>query len=1032
MAKLPYKKNFQNGRQSDQFLNEQLHIIFEALRNINYRKNENNGEIPDSKLDGALWFDKVEEALKYWDLRTNSWKPAFSSKFQITDQLLNEIVPSNPVTGQLWIYNGVLMYFDGAEWKTVKAANQDSSQWSNAAFEDYALISPLNTIGSRVINDTHESINVIVPPENEWGSEEYEEPYIQEPSTPHIPDENERSQFIVPNIRTDRIFIDHTMRTDYEKVSQVCFQYPLPETYDKTVSAIHVNPGKVVKIKKRFIKVDKANSTIKVSSYNTEFYGFRKGEYTGDLLIKSNTQDYGDFIPSGEYIILNYNATQNYDYILAVTFEFSWMKSSGSVNVLNNTDDTNTFFLANLKSPLNIHTDGLKLEEAAYEIDMSNNTVTVDDDTSKIELQMWSPYRKQFGYIREIDLEGNAIIKLTQKVYAPLVFVGGMLIHPTFGGLKRDLTAQKIIVPKIGNGSSMRNMPWCVVDLVSDDYQQMYADRGIVKEVSKKEVTGSIDWTYEVDRYIIDGYLHLDTDNDGFREYLLDEGTLSGQDEFVITYNTENITESDGIILFVDGLMVNNNSIERSQEGNVGYLKLSSGFTEGQEYVLIRDRDGILFTSDDIGSAFATGYLDDSLVYLDGKLIVNENAVATVFTEEEEIADGAIFNEIKYFITNENNNEGSWKIYDEYNGVWHELNSDIEFVKEITSSYTNSTVAVKINVEDIKGNNPKRLDVYAYRFANTMSGALKFGRASHVTPDTEENARIYKLGTSSYIYGQNTINLFKNGVKMIPNVDYKELNESNYIKVFYRDDFDEEIRDKERDKDIITFFIEPVEDGEPRAKDVIVLEKEDSLQPNVYSIGDDQNIPDLYPGRLEVYINGLRLPQNQWILLDNRRILLNISYTALGTAENYPEEKKLINNQLFTLTHSNPDTIMIEIRKDYSRNENTIDLGVKEGNRVIYLDEYNLNSEILDTNDEILFFLNGQFCNLSKAAGDYTIDRYKKCITFNNQIFCNMLMNDPLKTALDRNSFMYASWKKNTGRSEYKSNVKNALTIVWR
>ena len=61
---LPYKRNFTIGRQSEQFLNDEFHVICEALKNINYRKNENRGEEPTAKADGALWFDKPDEALK--------------------------------------------------------------------------------------------------------------------------------------------------------------------------------------------------------------------------------------------------------------------------------------------------------------------------------------------------------------------------------------------------------------------------------------------------------------------------------------------------------------------------------------------------------------------------------------------------------------------------------------------------------------------------------------------------------------------------------------------------------------------------------------------------------------------------------------------------------------------------------------------------------------------------------------------------------------------------------------------------------
>ena len=41
---LPYNRNFNKGRQSDQFLNEELHRVFTALKNINYKKEEKEGK----------------------------------------------------------------------------------------------------------------------------------------------------------------------------------------------------------------------------------------------------------------------------------------------------------------------------------------------------------------------------------------------------------------------------------------------------------------------------------------------------------------------------------------------------------------------------------------------------------------------------------------------------------------------------------------------------------------------------------------------------------------------------------------------------------------------------------------------------------------------------------------------------------------------------------------------------------------------------------------------------------------------------
>jgi len=1044
---LPYKRSFKVGRQSEQFLNDQLHSIFEALKNINYRKNENKYVEPESKIDGALWFDKVEDILKYYDMRTLSWKTMFSKKFQITDQILNITMPSNPVNGQLWIYNGVLMYFDGASWQPIKAMIQDDTQWSNAAFQDYMIVTPLNASGDAIVNanngnydelikkinhindDDHTNNNVIVPADKKWTFDDWNGPEIKEPTyDPGITDKALKSQYIVPNLDTDRIFINENHDTAYEKISKVCFQYPTIDVYDKIVSAIHLNPGKLSKITKRLIKIDKVNSTINVPAYNTEFYGFKKGEYTGDFLLESSSQDYGDYIPNGDYILLNYNATQNYDYILAITFEFAWMKSNGSMEHWDSKNPKKSYYLTDLKSNVNVHVEGLKLEETVYDVDLKNNTVTINDSdiTDKnLEVQMWSPYDKQFGYIRETDLEGNGLIKLTKNIAVPLVFVGGMLIHPLYGGLKRY--KDKIIVPNHSGLDTMKNMHWCVVDLYSkEDQTVMYSEKGEIESQSSQYILDNQNYFEDDETYVMHGTVE-DIDSEVFKNYILASGTVyDSENALVIKYDTSIIEKNDGIILFIDGLMISEDDIIRDTDN--GTITLKTNLEKGQQYVLLRDRDKRLYSNINLTSAFSTGYLNESLVYLNGKLLVNENCVNTTNNENDEIINGSsVNNEIKYFITDEFAEDdefvGDWKLYDEYNYEWISLDTEeVEILKVITGSYSNQLSSIKINVDYTTED---QLDVYSFNFSNAISGILKFGEAVLKEIDQNTGAKIYALGSDSYPYGQNAINIYRNGVKQIPNIDYIELEEHNYIKI---------INDTE-DTDRITYIIEPIEAGETFGHETILLTKEDALQPNIYHVEDSDSAPNFYPGRLTVYINGLRLPAEDWVLLDNKRIMLKyVDYRALGSADNYPVENFVNDKNRYEVNHNYPDYIMVEIRKDYDRQEATIVLSEKGDNFELYLDDYNsIDPEILESSDEVLFYLNGQFTNLSRNKyKDYKLDRYKGCISFSNTDFLSIINTDALKSLFDNNALIYAAWKKLNKKDEYVPEKQYKLTLVWR
>lgn len=1032
---LPYKRNFKIGRQSEQFLNDKFHLIYEALKEINYRKNENKGEEPDSKVDGALWFDKIDNILKYYDMRSLSWKTVFNEKFQITDQILNLTMPSSPVIGQLWICNGVLMYFDGSSWKPIKAMLQDESQWSTAVFEDFMIVTPLNPMPNAVVDgestdidlskftdkldDNHYNTNVIQPKSVKWGTDEWDNAEIKEPTVNKVPADNLKSQFVIPNLNTDRIFVDKLFDTNYQEVSKVCIQYPTKDVYNKAVSCIHLNPGKVSKITKRFIKIDKLNSTINISAYNTEFYGFKKGKIGGDFLIESNNQDSGDYIPSGDYIVLNYNANQNYDYILAITYEFSSLRATGSMDHWNNENPKTSFYLSNLKEPINVHANGLKLEEASYDIDYQNKTVTInDEDADLVDIQMWSPYRKQFGYIRETDLEGNGIIRLRKRVSLPLVFVGGTLIHPLFGGIK--VKGDIITIPNHSGLDTMKNLAWCVVDLLSDKNEVMYSERGEVVYEEPVFIMGKEDYlTNNKEDFIVHGDMG-DIDPDGFRDYILASGNLiSSANGGIIRYDNRTIKKDDGIILFIDGFMINNDDIIRNHEE--GFITIKPELAIGQQYVLLRDNDKRLYANTMLQAAYATGYLDESLVYYNGQLLLDSNCLSTIYNESTEIGNGVVDNEIKYFIESDDK-KGIWKIYNEYNYEWDVIDEEeTPFIELIASSYSNQLTSIKLNIE-VKENDT--LDVYSFKYSNSISGIYKYGEAVFLNIDEEDGLQIWKTGNDPFACKQGVLNLYKNGIKLISGLDFKELSENNYIKMLNPDI---------KKTDFITYIIEPIEAGETYGHETILLSREDSINTNIYSIGNDDSVPDLYPGRLTVYINGLRLPKENWILLDNKRIMLKYNdYKALGSDGNYPNDTIVKPSGVVNITHNYPDYILIEIRKDYDRQERTFELK-EEDAMEIYLDKYNIPLDILSSKDEVLFYLNGQFLNLSRSRyKDYKLDSYKGCIAITNSEIIQAFKGDLLKQLFDRNSLAYASWKARNNNKKYESTKKNILTIVWR
>lgn len=1057
MALPKIKRNFDIGRQSEQFLNDELITLYEALKYLPHHKQDHDGKMPDpAKVPGAInaqipSLDWEDSSLNYWDESKGKWIPFFSKKFQITDHILMETEGDIvPVPGQLWINNGVLCYFDGHQWRPIKAVNIDDSQWSNAAFADFQIVAPLNPtreavveVGGRqyVINETvakdssvddywryhymnqldYQTHNEVITSDESWKPDWFS-PELPEPAKTVISDAM-RSQFLIPNLKTDKIFLDNRFDQSYDKppISSICIQYPLKRVMDTDVSVVHINPGKLTNIRKRLVKIDKYNATIAIPPYHTEFYGFRNGEYGGDFLRPSETQDWGDYVPAGDHIILNYNANQNYDYILALTYEFTWMKSDGVVDKKSPDDLSSSFFLSNLRAPVNVHVNGLKLEEASYTVNLDNKTVTIHEDADNVAVNAWSPYKKQFGYIRETDLQNRGIIKLHEPVHVPLVFVGGTLIHPLYGGLKFSEDKQYIYVPNPGGLNQMKNMQWCVVDLVSDDYDVQYGQYGQVEKTIAYYTSGPGDYLDGEDMYY-EGTLSDTPDNDGIYDYVLSSGTLHGISGMTIRYDPTKIRPNDGMILFIDGLLVNRDEIIRDDAE--GVLTLSSQMlTEDQEYVLLKDIDGAIYDSTNMLPAFAVGYLSDSLIYLNGQLLAEPSCVTTLENPENELKNGIVDNEIRCFITDEIAGTKEWKIYNQYTYQWKDIDDEtmLANIAQIVYSYENQLTSVQINVPYNKETD--EVVIYSFKFANDITSILNIGTASYWKEDEDTGRPLYKID-GHYTYGKGMLNVYQNGVKLIQAKDYEEMPLGTSFRLLI--DADE--------NDVFRYMIEPIEHGQDIGYTRIVLSNEDTMRANIYTVPSYSNV-SLYPGRLTVYINGIRIPETDWMLLSDKSIMLRYTdYRAVGSDHNYPEENFIDKDfNKINVTHTYPDQILIEIRHDYDRQEKTIYLPVGADISEIAIDEYELDRKILESPDEIAFYLNGQFAGLSRNdSSDYRLDKYHGKISFMDPGFIQAMSKDEVRDLLYQNDYSYAAWRRRTGKTSYETDRKNALTIVWR
>ena len=530
---LPYDRKFNAGRQSELLYNEELHKNFEQTRHLlDVPKGKNS--VPEAVLDGSLWLDRKKNELKSYVKSSKSWKNIFSQKFQIIDQMMSQLPPANPVVSQFWIYNDVLMYFNGAEWKPVKALEQDGSQFNLSVFSNFSLISPLWKLGNTIVKDeqieaykkavkmyTQGKLDKLSNGDYLGHEEKWDIGHDCEAKDITVDDLELTGihQFLVPNIDVDRVFLDERIDYNYEAPTKVCIEYKKDYIGEKTPTLIHVNPGRLTRVNKRLIKIDRENPMIYIPAQNTEFYGFRKGDIHGRLLIPISERDDGhDYECLSEGIYLSYDACQSYDYVLAVTFEFSWMKSTGKLSTACNMDNASSYFVQDYMGPMNVFVDGYELEEPYFEEDNMDQVVTIKEDTTKNEVVMMNSTEREFGFVRHIDLDGRAIIKVVKNYIHPLVFMNGEAIHPNLGGLE---------IEKDGNHMYVKDgkidMAWCVIDTYDQETEyDMFCDASYITE-----------------------------ENPGGKA--------------VIEYYPPDWEEADVPVLFIDGLMLKKDHIEMQE-----------------------------------------------------------------------------------------------------------------------------------------------------------------------------------------------------------------------------------------------------------------------------------------------------------------------------------------------------------------------------------------------------------------------------------------------------------------------------------
>lgn len=1013
---LPYDRKFNAGRQSEQLYNEELHKMYESMRHL-LDIPEGKKTTPTAKLDGSLWLDRAKNELKSFDKSTYTWRPIFDNKFKIVDEITSQLPPENPVLGQLWIYADVLMYYNGSKWTPVKALEQDGSQFNLSIFENFSLASPLWRIGNTIVEDEdvkefqeqrrkylQDKLDFKNDDEfitgKQWVQGDEKDLKGDKPKMPELPggksgDKKNLSQlmetkcqFLVPNIDLDRVFLDGKINFDYERAphSKVCITYKKRIVADHTPSLIHVNPGRLTDMRKRLIKVDRVTPKIGISADNTEFYGFNRDSVYGELLLPEAEKDDGGYIVLKDGIYLSHRQCQNYDYVLAVTYTFSWYRSTGKMECAKADDQTNSFYVANYAGPLTVFADGYNLESPEYTEDDLSQVVTVNNEGQDIEdYSFMHSLKGEYGYIRSTDIYGRGVVKTLKEYKKPLLFMNGQAMDPKTTDMEVD--GNYIYV----KGAQI-NMPWTVIELydTKHDYDMSMGAKG-------------------------DGIV-IDNDATGHP---------------VICYDKSKIDDDDDIILFVDGLLVKKEDIIRQnifvQFGPHNTKKQSGtvtteGLKKGQHYILLRDKYHCLYNEKSLTPALPVGHISDSLVYVNGYLICNNTCVNTILSEKD-AKKTAANGEIKFFYRDaQNPTKGVFALYDSAKDQWIYLDQDeSEVVHKITDSYANTVNAVAFHI-NIELNDDTR--VYGFNFAQSIEHPLIVRNLpiDGIAPEGRfvQNQKDFLI-RESYVPEIGALSVYVNGVRQYNVIEHMDGQGFSL---------------PEPVTGIVTYVIEMPERGQVHVAEREILDETKAIPGTINAYSTKIS---LYPGRVIFYVNGIRQPQQAFTILDNHTILVNDNKNMLvGCNNNFPDEPVRIDDKgnKICIHHEKSDQILVEVKHDYDRQESFAMLS-DTTNQSIDIRHYNLPIGILEPADEIMIYIDGIYTGLRKAVDEnmqafaYAVNRYSGNLTIKDVDWINRITNDPLYTFYESHPEAKLAYQNTHGGDSYQKRCHSIL-LDWR
>lgn len=992
-------RKFNIGRQSEHVLNKEMYDMFMSMKYLN---SGNTAPIKDEQSDipnGALWLENYfnKAILNSYNENSKTWGPIFQGHYHPADVFTK---PANPVNGQLWIdhSNGDLLhYYDSntSSWVAVSALNIDKDNTNIGAYNNFIIIDPFKpSLGN---------------------------------------------SYLVPNETDGRLYDGkkyiHPNDSAYTKLSSATIEYI--SKYPDKEAWIHVNHKNLSKVEKRLIKVitdlkDEYAYTVELFDHNTEFYGINKANGVGELLLP-NYED-----PSkGDYVKTDYGIkllTTQYEYIYAITYGFgTYNKRAGELVRNSGTIGTqDTVYVGPCTEHAFIFLDGLYLEQNKYTHNRKINSITItgDDITQLMDMTAvtFPDYSKQKDNITPLEFTINQTngaakvytnesrkainipresvsyaLESTDAVVGPLTNAKNFIRPMAFvGGLHADVTAEPKDVVIENDLAIIKNIgPMQYGDkfkVMIVEGNGVYVGAGTVSEdkvIRHKGITTG-------DEYMlyIDGILVSPRDVDVAEGEIRVAGISAGQDWSLLKANEDN----DTAIIFDSAVSHYSIKIEDNNEATV-YNNCDSAIFFCDEGILV-DRDSVILYS------LPKKGINGQLVAIDNFDIADGEVTQPTLTKEVPTA-------IMYF-------QWSRKL-----NKWIDVTNQINRI-EVTN-VINGYIANKGSISVLNQNVLNApYTYYAYSFINTVDEPLLFGHRN-----TREGVNNYKVNLRhDYVPNTGSLITYINGLRVYPTEkdrgafvldDIASIPTIAWNGEDVSDQFGE--KDNALDNGYLTYLIEKPEYNESVSYNRVTLTPEERVPGHVNTY---ETKLSLLPGYVTAYINGVRLPREEFSIVNENTIVFHRDIIG-GQAINKINDSSTWNlhsintaSGIKTIECETHDTIEIEVRKDFLIKEVTLPVRYA-GQFVFNTEDDGLPRSVLNSKDFVKIFINGVY-----YGDEFDISEEGGYISLTNSHALSHLGIDPIDTYFRKYPSAHDEYQKKHGKPYVPQRPKDYITFEWR